>query len=634
MTQPEFIFDIETNGLLHEADRVHVLAIRQVGSGTVGVYRGSDVENGVRRMKHLADSGALLIGHNAIKFDHPMLTKLYPDIKIPIDSVRDTMVISRVLYPDLWDRDKKLKLRGVLAGNLMNSHSLKAWGIRLGLHKGDYTGGWESWNQEMEDYCVQDTAVTEKLWTVMTTSKLYPQDGRAIDIEHQVAIILARQERYGFLFDHAKAVSLYATLGKKREELRLKLHEVFPPWWHQGAIATPTRDVNYRKNPLQAGTCAGAVWQKTTLVQFNPSSRAHIALKLKERYGWKPTQFTEGGEAQIDESILKGMVFPEARLLEEYFLIEKRIGQVAEGDHGWLKKVGSDGRMHGSVNPNGAVTCRMSHSHPNMGQVPASYSPYGKECRECFTVPPNRKLVGCDADALELRDLAGYMAKYDGGAYIKTVLEGDKSKGTDMHSVNARVIGLDPKALVIGKETGRDIAKRWFYAFIYGAGNEALGQIISGKSSGVWRKQNTAEGKRTREKFMANLPALVKLISSVQASAKKRGGYIKGLDGRFIAVRSDHAALNTLLQSAGAIQMKWALAILDQQLQEKGYVPSIDYEFVANVHDEWQLECRPEIADDVGKTAASAIALAGTALGFRCPLAGNYVVGNNWAETH
>lgn len=630
MTQPVYIFDIETNGLLHEADRVHVLVIRSLDGGTVDVYRGGSVELGVTELAQYATAGAFLVGHNAIKFDHPMLAKLYPHIHIPIDQVRDTMVISRVLYPDLWNKDKALKLRGVLAGNLMNSHSLKAWGIRLGVHKGDYTGGWETWNQEMEDYCVQDTAVTEKLWTVLTTSKLYPQ-GRAIEIEHQVAVILARQERYGFLFDREKAVSLYATLGKKREELRLKLHEVFPPWWHQGAIATSTRDVNYKKNPLQAGTCSGAQWQKTSLVLFNPGSRAHIALKLRERYGWKPTQFTETGEPQIDESILKGMVFPEARLLEEYFLVEKRIGMVAEGDYGWLKKVGKDGRMHGSVNPNGAVTCRMSHAHPNMGQVPAVHSPYGKECRELFMVPPWKKLVGCDADALELRDLAGYMARYDGGAYIKTVLEGDKAQGTDMHSVNARAIGLDPKAMLLGKETGRDIAKRWFYAFIYGAGTEKLGSIITGTNE---KQKNAKLGKQTREKFMANLPALGKLIASVQAAAKKRGGYIKGLDGRFIAVRSDHAALNTLLQSAGAIQMKWALAILDQQLQEKGYVPSVNYEFVANVHDEWQLECDPEIAVVVGETAASAISLAGIALDFRCPLAGNHVIGNSWAETH
>jgi DNA polymerase I len=271
----------------------------------------------------------------------------------------------------------------------------------------------------------------------------------------------------------------------------------------------------------------------------------------------------------------------------------------------------------------------MTHSKPNMGQVPSGKSEYGHECRECWIVAAGKKLVGADADALELRDLAGYMAIFDGGEYIKTVLEGDKSKGTDMHSVNCRALGMDPKQLIFGTETGRDVAKTWFYAFIYGSGDENLGYIVLRK----WGAQAKKKGAALRKSFLENLPAMGKLVDSVKRKAKTVG-HLKGLDGRRLTVRSMHAALNTLLQSAGAIQMKKALCLLDDSLQALGLIPGTHYEFVANVHDEWQIEVDDDKAERVGRMAVEAIRAAGIYFNFRCPLDGAYDIGNNWAETH
>jgi DNA polymerase I-like protein with 3'-5' exonuclease and polymerase domains len=267
-----------------------------------------------------------------------------------------------------------------------------------------------------------------------------------------------------------------------------------------------------------------------------------------------------------------------------------------------------------------------------MAQVPGSKAPYGERCRALFTVPQGKKLVGCDADALELCCLAGYMARYDNGAYIKVVLEGDKSQGTDIHSVNARALGLDPKQKypVNGKNvTGRDIAKVWFYAFIYGAGDMKLGFILGETNEAKAKKK----GKKSRQRFLENLPALKTLTEKVKAMLKKRG-HLKGLDGRRLHPRFDHSALNTLLQSAGAVIMKMALVIADEALIGQEFLPGRHYEFVANVHDEFQIEADEDRAETVGRMAKDSIRLAGERLGFACPLSGSFDIGDNWAQTH
>jgi DNA polymerase-1 len=618
------IFDTETDGLLDQVTRVHVLVIRNTKDGTVSVFRKENVADGVHLLMRWAADGGKLVGHNAIKFDVPVLKKLYPWFSVGPESLIDTMVLARVTYPDLTTIDTKLKLRGQLPGRLFKSHSLEAWGRRLNCHKGDYTGGWAAWSQEMEDYCVQDTAVTAALLErCMTARTAPPQD--CIDLEMRVAWIVARQERHGFAFDEEGARRLYLDLAKKRVELRGKLSAMFPPFYVAKKSFTPKRDD--RKH----GYTAGAQFVKVELTVFNPASRAHIANRLKRLYGWEPTEFTDTGEPKVDETVLESLPYPEAKQLAEYFLLNKRIGQIAEGDEAWLKRVGPDGRMHGAVNTNGTVTGRMSHSYPNVAQVPAVRSPYGKECRSLFRAGEGKVLVGADADALELRCLAHFMARYDGGAYVQAVVAGKKEEGTDPHSVNCRALGMDPKAVQWNGEKGRDVAKTWFYAFIYGAGVAKLGFIYTGTRD---EKAAKAAGSKTRNALIRGLPALGSFVDAVKAAAKARGGYLRGLDGRWLPVRSEHSAPNTLLQSAGAVLMKRALVILDQQLQEEGYEPGKHYEFVANVHDEWQIEADAEVAPRVCALAPEAIRRAGEAYSFRCPLGGDASVGATWADTH
>ncbi|RVM00647.1 DNA polymerase [Sinorhizobium meliloti] len=643
---------------------IHSLVVKDVNTGEVGSFADQPGYPPIKAGLDWLMEADFIAGHNIVDFDIPAIQKLHPWFQ-PKAIVRDTIVMSRLMWADMKDADfrqEKRKGKGRwIDQKLFGRHSLESWGQRLGVWKGDYGKEreaegkklglkgqdltrfvWGTWSKSMQDYCVQDVEVTEQVWQKVN-SKGFSEE--SIQLEHCVRRIISRQERYGFAFDERMAVELLGTLSQAKADAERELLQTFKPWYRNLGRKEPTVDrrvaqkhlkpigiERYKKDgrpkldkdgntiPVypKAEFTTDAPYTEIKLVPFNPGSRLDIADRLKRLFGWKPLEFTSDGHPKVDEEILSSLPYPEAQLLTKYLMIQKRLGQLADGKEAWLKHV-KNGRIHGQVNTNGAVTGRMTHSKPNMAQVPSGGAPYGHECRTLFVASPGKKLVGCDADALELRDLAGYMARYDGGAYIATVLEGKKELGTDMHTMNAKALGCD-----------RDTAKTWFYAFIYGSGDFNLGCILGVKGT---KQQITNAGKLSRAKFLKALPALNKLVSAVKAKCKTQG-WIKGLDGRVLTVRSEHSALNTLLQSAGAIQMKRALVILDNQLQEMGLIPGVHYEFVGNIHDEWQIEVDEDKATLVGKTAANAIRLAGEYYQFRCPLAGNYDVGNNWNETH
>lgn len=597
-------------------------------------------------------------------------------------------MLARLLWTDIEETDdiRRKKNPDYIPGRLRGAYGLEAFGYRLGCWKGDYAkvradeakeAGvdpkdkqamadfvWGSWNPEMQSYCEQDVEVTARLWRkclarwfdlALPEERRQPWSDECIELEHRVAEIVARQERHGFAFDVERAQAFYLDLIEARTGFERELKETFKPWFRPTGRKTVkqsrrlkmtewtpigTRVVNRgkpaeRHEPIYPVALyeEGAVYTDIALTEFNPNSGDHIAARLTALFGWEPGEFTPSGKPKTGEDVMKELPWAEAQKLTEFLTVQKRIAALAEGKAAWMKKE-RNGRVHGSVNTGGACSGRMTHSDPNIAQVPGLVNKktgeemaYGRECRELFTSTAGYLLVGCDADALELRCLGGYMAVYDRGAYIEVILKGDKKLGTDMHSVNARALGLSG-------DNAREIAKKWFYAFIYGAGDYKLGTIlgVTGKASEI-----SSAGAASKKRFLANLPALGKLTREVKKRAKEKG-FLKGLDGRRLYVRKAHAALNTLLQSAGAIIMKKALVILDEDLRALGLSPcgdgGEDYEFCANVHDEWQIDAKPEHAEAVGTAAAEAIRKAGDALNFRCPLAGNYECGNNWAETH
>lgn len=641
------VFDNETDGLLDTIEKIHCINI--LDRKTNKEYRFNNYGTGDG---DLVDALAMLeeadeiCGHNIIGFDIPAIQAVFPHWK-PKGIVHDTKVYSRLIWTNLRDIDFARMRQGKLPsdfGRLAGSHSLRSWGIRLGILKDDFdpanyihpeTGTPHTWktipfSQVMDDYCMQDVRVTTRLMELIE-SKNY--SAQALELETNVAKIISRQQRHGFLFDIAAAEKLTQRLQERRLELEQELRTIFPPWVARDGSTpfTPKRDNHV------TGYVAGAPFSRVKTVIFNPGSRDHIFSRLMRVHGWIPTEFTPEGKPKVDETILEALPYPEAKKLAEYMTVVKRLGQLAEGDQAWLKVVGRDGRIHGSVNTNGAVTGRMTHFNPNVAQVPRVGTPYGAECRSLFTVPEGKALVGCDASGLELRMLAHYMARYDGGEYANTVVNGKKEDGTEVHSVNQRLAGLNK----------RDSAKTLCYAFLYGAGDFKLGTVVVDdftdndlvafnarypEGTEARRAAITRYGKKVRTRFLAGLPALAKLIETVKKAAKR--GYLIGLDGRHLHVRSEHAALNTLLQSAGAVVMKTALVLLDDGLKQQGLVPGVDYEFVANVHDEFQIECKEVHAETIGRAASEAIRKAGIVLGLQCPLDGNYAVGKNWKETH
>lgn len=600
------IFDIETNGLLHQLDRVHSLVIKIAETGEVFSCADEEgfipIEEGLKILQQ-ADR---VVGHNILKFDLAALQLVYPDFEIPVEKAHDTLVYSRLLWPDLADRDMKLIRKKKMPGRLRGSHGLEAWGHRLKLHKGDYSkemkekglDPWAEWNPDMQEYCELDVDVTEQLWLLINTKELPP---RAIELEHKFCHIIGMQERFGYAFDVESAATLYATLAAKREEIDQELKDLFQPWYVNCGRFTPKSD-NKRY-----GYVAGAPLTKVKLQEFNPSSRQQIGDRLIKLYGWEPKEFTANGQPRVDETTLGDLDNEPSKLLAKRFLLEKRIGQLAEGNQAWLK-LERNGRIHGSVNTIGAVTGRCTHSHPNVAQVPSVRALYGKECRALFRVDPGYKQVGADASGLELRCLAHYMAKYDGGAYAKVILEGD------IHTVNQEAAGLPT----------RDNAKTFIYGFLYGAGDAKLGQIVG---------KGAKAGKKLKENFLKRTPALKRLREDVASAVKKRG-YLRGIDGRKLHIRSEHAALNTLLQSAGALLVKQATINLYQELSSRGFVWGKDWAMVAHVHDEYQLQVREELVEEVSEVAVWSFQEAGRQFNWRCPLDGEAQVGNSWAECH
>jgi DNA polymerase I-like protein with 3'-5' exonuclease and polymerase domains len=347
-----------------------------------------------------------------------------------------------------------------------------------------------------------------------------------------------------------------------------------------------------------------------------------------------PKEYTKTGIPEINDAVLIKLPYPEAKELAKFFMLHKRTSMIAEGKQAWLK-VEKYGKIHGNVNTNAAVTGRATHSGPNVGQVPSARVPYGTECRECFYVPDHwGLLLGSDQDALELRCLAGFMSLWDNGSYIETVLLGDKTKGTDLHSVNARALGLDPtkKYLVDGSnQTGRDLAKTWFYAFIYGAGNKKLGAILGETKPGLQVKR----GKASRANFLRQLPALGALTDAVKEVVKERG-YLIGLDGRRLHVRSEHGALNVLLQSAGALLCKIWVILIERKCREAGLKHGWDgdYAFCAWVHDEVQIAIREQHREAMIRICKEAAVEAGEFFEFACPTEADASTGRTWAETH
>lgn len=612
-------FDIETDGLLEDLTKIHCMCIKDTSTDMMYRYTPENIEDGIKK---LMVAGETICGHNVIAFDLPAIKKLYPWFTVHKDKVVDTLVYARLVFSEVNYIDNKLTRIGVLPKRLYGSHSLKAYGYRLGVLKGTYCeteDAWAIFTPEMLDYNEQDVVVTEALYNKCRKKTTTEQ---ALSLEHKAQWLMQKMENNGFTFDKEKALELMSTLQSKQTEVIQQLSDMVP--------RIPDKVFIPKRDNAKMGYKAGVPIQRYK--EFNPNSRQQVLWIMKDYYKYpfsNPDMHNEDGKIQLNEDtfklIAKDTEAPEevrklAELFQANFLLTKRLGQLIDGKNGWLKLVGPDGKIHGHVNPNGAITGRATHSKPNIAQVPHVGTEYGKECRELFTVPKGWYQAGVDACGLELRCLSHYMYPFDNGEYANECVNGD------IHTKNQIAAGLPE----------RNMAKTFIYGFLYGAGDAKIGQIVGG----------TAEhGAELRKKFLKETPAIKKLQSYVKnllseydvglRQRKWKTRYLKGLDGRLLYTRSIHSALNLLLQSAGAIVCKYWIVRTEERLLNLGLDHGKDFQLMAWVHDEQQIACRnKDIAGIVVREAQEAMRDTQKYYNFKCQLDTEGIIGHNWYECH
>ena len=540
------IVDIETDSL--NATKIHCIVARSYEGNKVKAWVGQECSEFVGWSQQIDT----FIMHNGISFDAPVLNRLL-GCNIKLSQIRDTLIESQ-LYNPIRD----------------GGHSLEAWGKTLGFEKGDFHD-FAHYSPEMLEYCKRDTEVT-RLVAQKLEVEGKPFKPKAYELECKVRAIIDKQQKNGFAFKIKEAMILQAQLQDELSTLERKAEEDFEPT----EVVLKT---------------------KTKYIPFNIASRKQIADRLQAK-GWKPTQMTEKGNVIINEAVLSKIKLPEAKMFNRYFLLQKRTGLLKS----WIMACQEDNRVRGSVMTLRTITGRMAHAVPNMAQVPAVYSPYGRECRGLWTVDDVSKyrLVGVDASGLELRCLAHYMNDPE---YTNIVLTGD------VHTANQERAGLKT----------RDQAKTFIYAFLYGAGAAKIGKVVGGTAK---------HGQQLITRFLNNMPALKHLRMLV--SKESAGGTIKALDGRLLHIRSEHAALNTLLQGAGAIVCKqWLVHIMERVIKTK-----LDVKLVASIHDEYQFEVAIPDIERFCRLTKEAMTQTTKTLKMKCELDCDYKVGKTWADTH
>jgi len=591
------LFDIETNGLPRQGlTHVHCLVVKDLDTGEVYRFNDTGTAASLTEGINLLAEADVLVGHNIVGFDIPVITSIYPFFQ-PEGKTYDTLILSRMFFPDILQRDYRKKPIG-MPGKLYGRHSLEAWGYRLGDYKGEFgkTTDWSDWSQEMEDYCEQDVHVGMTLFELFGDKLIKFDD--SIRLEHDVAKIMALQESSGWPFDVKKAQQLESTLRTEMDQLADKMRATFP--YVDGGQMTPKRPNSTR------GYIKDAPFTK--LKEFNPTSRDHIGWAFMTWRDWKPEVFTDTGRPKIDEGILQSIGTEEAETFGRILELQKALGQLSDGANAWLKTVTQNGRIHHTCQL-ATNTGRNAHSRPNLGQTSSD-----PRCRELFGPGKGMIQVGADASGLELRMLGHYLAFYDGGAFADVVVNGD------IHQQNADRVGCSRKDV-----------KTLIYAFIYGASDRKIGASLD---KSLDDRKAVALGKDIRKKFLEAIPGLDELLKAVNKRAES--DVLKGLDGRPIRLQGKkHAALNYLLQSAGAIVCKrWNVIAYQQFVHQLAYKWDIDFQWLGWIHDEIQLAVQPHLVNDSKFQLEWSIVQAGEYYKLRVPLASEAKSGQSWADCH
>ena len=698
----EIVYDIETSGL-EQSSKLWSIAINcDESTKCYTAYPLSTSDGLLPQALSTLLEAETHVGFNNISFDAPFLEHKW-GINLPYQL--DLMIVLKLMY----SKDTLFNIdRGIegMPKKLWGSFSLEAFGWRLGYHKIEYHN-YSNLTKEMIEYNIQDTNLTKELYDWAKAQEIYPSE-RVISLEMSTAKYLTRQEANGFRFDINKARELATAmrlemlkiereLGKKFKPLFLPdgkpkkakgIHnkrvwldnsDSFEYWstvkpyklsyshYKNGKVKLPKKPIKWSSAPLKMiYKRQQSEYQPITYTKFSASSRTHIKIWLQHHYGWEPTVFTDKGNPKVDYDTLGSVDYTEGKLLERYLKLSKDLSQLQTGNGSLINKYNPDTQaIHHSCDTMGTNTGRMAHSKPNLGQIPST-----EEFRSLFIAPEEYSIVGADLSAQELRVLAHYLYPYDNGRYAEAVLKGDKSKGTDIHSMNMKAMNL----------ATRDEAKTAIYAILYGSSTTRIGYSLwtddvvieytdkefEDTKDKLIRRIDMArnEGKIVdmpngsllfpiaKDKFVPFTDLLVKqaiygqrvydsfvektvgykeLQEAIQKEAKSNG-YILGLDGRRLTVRSAHSALNLLFQGAGAVITKYWVREFDTRM--KGYKYNDDWWSNAIIHDEMQTTVKDEYVHEVGKLMRESARCLDKQLGLNVPQDAEYKWGSTWWQTH
>lgn len=630
MTKRVFVFDLEADGFVEQATKAHCGVFKKLGSDEVYKFRPNEIQE----MLDFMDTVDVLIGHNIISYDFPLLDKLY---KYSFKGTKvDTLIMSRLLDPNRQSPPH--------CPNKKAPHSVEAWGYRVGRGKPEHND-WHEFSEEMLHRCTEDVFIQELIYYELLKESKGGSWKNAFKLTFKLFENLQRQADYGWYVDKEYMVKCIETLDrwiyridrailprlpKVVEVLETKkageFNYVKKPFLKSGKYSQVSVDflLGFGSSASKPDICGP--FSRILIRPVDLDSRLELIAYLLS-LGWIPKEYNinkETGEITSPklskDDPFEGITDKLGKLVAKKMQCKHRRSSV----EGLINLIRPDGSI-ASVVSSIAVTGRAIHR--GIVNIPSAGSFFGKQMRKMFSCRPGMVLVSTDSAGNQLRQLAARMGDE---SYIETVINGKQEDGTDIHTINQKAAGLPSRAK----------AKTFIYGFLFGAGDAKIGKIVDGSS---------AKGKELKEKFLKGLPALGKLIEELKLewrkTAKRRynpkfssweyyDGIITGLDGRPIKVPSEHQILVYLLQSDEAIQMAAAYNIAHSRLERKGYIYGVDFGFVCWYHDEFTIECKPEIAEEVAEISADAIVKAGEFYKIKCPHAGDPKIGRNWYEVH
>lgn len=612
----DVIFDIETDNLYHKVTKLHCIALKRIGIDK-DVLLFSSSEGNINTALDILYSADRLIGHNIIQYDIPVLEKLY-NIKLT-RNVLDTLNLSMICFPEY------------------QKHGLEDWGTRLGFEKFNPVTGkeytdeewkerkkikqtvWDNYTEEMGAYCKQDVRVTELVLWKCNVDELDPN---VIKLSNDFSWIIADQVNNGCRIDKEGLEKLQAQIEVEEKRASEELLKQLPTFIDYDFKV-------YKRNNKNQNIKAGDIEAIEIKTPFNLQSTYHWMRYLKEKYGFEPPLVRRKGKEEptpcLDDEVLAGIEdkYPEVKDLLLWKTANKIRKMIYTGDTSVYNLLDEKGIIRGGVKTDGTVSGRCSHNNPNLATMPGVRTnddgiilgirgKYAYEVRSLFIPRDGFVQVGFDAKGLEYMCLAHYI---NNKHFSVDVIENG-----DIHTFTQNALGFET----------RKQAKTFEYAYLYGAGKQKL---ADGLSQGTGHTVTVQDVNKYIKKFTDALPGLEELHNNLREQFRNKGT-ITGLDGRELHARSEHSLLNLLLQSSGAVVMKYCLVCFKEELDKVGMKSHTDYSFLLNVHDEIQAEVKPDKVELYKECAQRAVDRTNKELKLNCKLQIDIKVGKSWAECH